>query len=864
MAANERLSIKFEAVGAKGLQQAINAIALASDRLVLSQKKYRQAISALNRKQDVAIQKMFDIQTANRNTANTFSVLRSKMLLASFAFLVVGNSIGRLLTASGDLEELINKASVVFGNQFKTVEKWAEALGNATGRATSQILEMATTLQDTFVPLGFSREAATQLSTSLSRLAIDVASFNNQMDDQVARDFQSAIVGNHRTVAKYGIVINEAKLKNEALTLGLIKGTQQLTAFQKVLARVSLIRKGSTDADNDAIKTANSFQNQQKALNAELLESAQAWGDIFKAIVTAGFEIGRAHISILGIMRQLARKEVQFAFAATIGLIGAKMLYTNFTTLKLKESLEKLKNVMSVGNRSLLLFAGVMVPLLTIMQAFIWKNEDAEETILSMEEAIKKAADSAGLLAEGTDAYFTSVSKSIAALEKKITKMRATTAIEKHQAEVTHELTEAEKNLIMELQVVTEEYKLREKALQKLNTIRKEDAKRQVEEQKKLVETAQSIVDLNQTQIDSAKDLKKEKENENISLRNQIATSQKMLESMFGSSEDAMNSLSAKQAKATIETKKALIETNKETIGAQTKIIEENSKKVGLFSDNLKAEIKKLSEMNNELFGEKYFATISTAFKSELIMVSDTLSSMELIMGSFMESWMNKTIGIEKPFRALADTVVSEFVRIAQANSDANIQMIKDNNASDIAKLKQTRRYQKASRAQQEKLEAEITKKNNDRIKSEFKIQKQANKASVTMDFAAAVMKSYKKAPFAAAAYYSILSAIYLAQLEMINSAKAPTMQYGGLVGGNSHAQGGTMIEAEKGEYVVSKQAVDTVGLETLNKINSGQGSSGNINISFQGNVLSQDFIEEEAIPQIKDAIRRGADIGIG
>ena len=72
------------------------------------------------------------------------------------------------------------------------------------------------------------------------------------------------------------------------------------------------------------------------------------------------------------------------------------------------------------------------------------------------------------------------------------------------------------------------------------------------------------------------------------------------------------------------------------------------------------------------------------------------------------------------------------------------------------------------------------------------------------------------------------------------------------------------MIEAEKGEYVVNKQAVDTVGLETLNKINSGQGSSGNINISFQGNVLSQDFIEEEAIPQIKDAIRRGADIGIG
>ena len=39
------------------------------------------------------------------------------------------------------------------------------------------------------------------------------------------------------------------------------------------------------------------------------------------------------------------------------------------------------------------------------------------------------------------------------------------------------------------------------------------------------------------------------------------------------------------------------------------------------------------------------------------------------------------------------------------------------------------------------------------------------------------------------------------------------------------------------------------------------QGQS--INVSFSGNVLSQDFIEDEAIPMIKQAIRRGADIGI-
>ena len=47
-----------------------------------------------------------------------------------------------------------------------------------------------------------------------------------------------------------------------------------------------------------------------------------------------------------------------------------------------------------------------------------------------------------------------------------------------------------------------------------------------------------------------------------------------------------------------------------------------------------------------------------------------------------------------------------------------------------------------------------------------------------------------------------------------------------------------------------------------MNRINQG-GNAGNVNVSFTGNVMSQVFIEDEAIPMIKEAIRRGADIGV-
>jgi hypothetical protein len=89
-----------------------------------------------------------------------------------------------------------------------------------------------------------------------------------------------------------------------------------------------------------------------------------------------------------------------------------------------------------------------------------------------------------------------------------------------------------------------------------------------------------------------------------------------------------------------------------------------------------------------------------------------------------------------------------------------------------------------------------------------------------------------------------------------------PKYARGGMVGGRRHSSGGTMIEAEQGEFIMSRNAVNSVGLEAMNRINAG-GGGGAVSINFTGNVMSQDFIEDEAIPMIKEAIRRGADIGV-
>jgi hypothetical protein len=70
-------------------------------------------------------------------------------------------------------------------------------------------------------------------------------------------------------------------------------------------------------------------------------------------------------------------------------------------------------------------------------------------------------------------------------------------------------------------------------------------------------------------------------------------------------------------------------------------------------------------------------------------------------------------------------------------------------------------------------------------------------------------------------------------------------------------------IMAQEGEFVMRRSAVESIGLENLNRMNRTGQASGGANITFTGNIMSDSFIEEEAIPKIKDAIRRGADLGI-
>lgn len=216
--------------------------------------------------------------------------LRNKMKQVTDAarkmLLIGGAAIAGFIKLASDFEENLSKFNAVFKDNAKAVGEWAKTYSASVNRSRVDTMAFLATLQDTFVPLGFARDKAAELSKQVVQLATDLASFNNQSDASVVQALTSALVGNTETVRKYGIVITESTLKQELLNMGIKGGSKSATEAEKAFARLNIIMASTSDAQGDAARTSGSFANQLKGLIAAAKELGIELGNVFLPTAT--------------------------------------------------------------------------------------------------------------------------------------------------------------------------------------------------------------------------------------------------------------------------------------------------------------------------------------------------------------------------------------------------------------------------------------------------------------------------------------------------------------------------------------------------------------------------------------------------
>lgn len=176
----------------------------------------------------------------------------------------------QLIGLGSDAEEMQSKFNVVFANVGGEVTSALDEFAAAAGRSKFELRGYAATLGDTLKPMGFSEEAAGDLSVQLVELATDLGSFNNMSMDEALQRLQGTLIGSHENALAFGVVINENTLKAELAANGWDKLTGSELEAAKVQARINLLMAGTTDAQGDAIRTADGWANSTRALVSKI------------------------------------------------------------------------------------------------------------------------------------------------------------------------------------------------------------------------------------------------------------------------------------------------------------------------------------------------------------------------------------------------------------------------------------------------------------------------------------------------------------------------------------------------------------------------------------------------------------------
>jgi hypothetical protein len=153
----------------------------------------------------------------------------------------------------------------------------------------------------------------------------------------------------------------------------------------------------------------------------------------------------------------------------------------------------------------------------------------------------------------------------------------------------------------------------------------------------------------------------------------------------------------------------------------------------------------------------------------------------------------------------IAGTIASTLAGIIDLQNQQSNARIEEINAENEAQITAIERSTESEVNKQRQLDA-LQLRTNQKIAAEKTKQAQANKALAI--FNAIIGTAQNVASAGNPVLAAIQLAAGLAQIAIIKAQPVPKFKKGGPVGGRSHEAGGTLIEAEKGEYVVNKNSV--------------------------------------------------------
>lgn len=243
----------------------------------------------------------------------------AKTVLTGAAITTVVKFLGDAKEAYSELEDATAAAGVVFGDSMDQIISKSETAATTLGMSKAQVIDAANTFGTLGKSANLSGDDLADFSNRMTDVAGSLSSFKGGSPEEAIMAVGAALRGESEPIRRYGILLDDATLRQQALKLGLIETTKNaLTPQQRVLAAQAAILAQSTDAMGDFARTADSTANVQKTLAAESANLSAEIGEKVAPMFVAG---QRAASQFLGVVSD--NLEVLVPLAGAMGTVTA-------------------------------------------------------------------------------------------------------------------------------------------------------------------------------------------------------------------------------------------------------------------------------------------------------------------------------------------------------------------------------------------------------------------------------------------------------------------------------------------------------------------------------------------------------------
>lgn len=203
------------------------------------------------------------------------------ILGSAFAVKGLADFTNQCIDLGSDLSEVQNVVNVAFPSMNKSIDEFARNAATQFGLSETMAKRYAGTMGAMSQAFGFNEKAAAEMSTTLTGLAGDIASFYNISQDEAFTKLKSVFTGETESLKDLGVVMTQTALDQYALANGFGKTTQKMSEQEKVALRYQFVQEQLAKASEDFARTSDGWANQMRILNLQL--------DSLKATLGQGF-----------------------------------------------------------------------------------------------------------------------------------------------------------------------------------------------------------------------------------------------------------------------------------------------------------------------------------------------------------------------------------------------------------------------------------------------------------------------------------------------------------------------------------------------------------------------------------------------